>query len=135
MTNTSPRRRQSTQTTTRTTEYQYLTYPSFPKLFFYTSLLLFIYFFITANRKFTGCSVILPKTPDVRQIGSTFDVRRSNVKCNTAYTASANGENSMSLKIKRSRLYYTYHVRYDMRKYFFTCWIINLWNSLPVPGL
>ena len=24
-----------------------------------------------------------------------------------------------------------YHVRYDMRKYFFTCRIINLWNSLP----
>jgi len=23
------------------------------------------------------------------------------------------------------------HVRYDMRKYFFTCRIINLWNSLP----
>ena len=23
------------------------------------------------------------------------------------------------------------HVRYDMRKYFFTCRIIHLWNSLP----
>jgi len=24
------------------------------------------------------------------------------------------------------------YVRYDMRKYFFTCRIINLWNSLPI---
>ena len=23
------------------------------------------------------------------------------------------------------------HVRYDIRKYFFICWIDNLWNSLP----